>query len=144
MNLHDQIPVNLLHLLEGDVTEDTGVVDDDVDSAEGINSGLDNLVTELNGVLVSDSDTTGSLDLINDGISGVLGLRLVLTLNRTAEIVNNDLGTTGGKKESILAAETITSAGHNSDLTIEANVTHYLKYVSGLKIVYNLIEGIAE
>jgi hypothetical protein len=50
----DEVPVLVGHLREGDVAEDAGVVDDDVDAAEGVERGLDDLVAVLDGVVVGD------------------------------------------------------------------------------------------
>jgi len=69
VNLHDEVPVEISHLHEGDVSKDTGVVDNNINLSEGINSSLDDSVTELDGVSVSNSLTTGSLNLIDDFLS---------------------------------------------------------------------------
>ena len=54
MNFHDQIPVEFSHFLERDISEDTSVVDDDIDSSESINCSLTNLVSEFDTVVVGD------------------------------------------------------------------------------------------
>jgi len=45
VNLHDQVPVVVLHVLEADVPEDTGIVDQDIDSAKCLDGRVDDLVT---------------------------------------------------------------------------------------------------
>jgi hypothetical protein len=43
----DQIPVRLLHILEADVSQDTSVVDEDIDATECVDSCLDDGVSIL-------------------------------------------------------------------------------------------------
>lgn len=43
----DEIPVGLLHVLEADIAENAGIVDEDVDTTKGINGRLDNRLTIL-------------------------------------------------------------------------------------------------
>lgn len=68
VDLHDEIPVLILEVLETGVTEDTSIVDEDVDAAESLDGSLDNLVTKLDAVVVGDSLATGGLDLVDDNI----------------------------------------------------------------------------
>ena len=41
MNLYDEIPILILHVLEADIAENTGVVDQNVDPAEVLDGGVD-------------------------------------------------------------------------------------------------------
>ena len=95
----DQVPILLGHLDEALVTEDTGVVDDDVNTSEGIEGSLDDLVTELNAVVVGNGLAASLLDLVDDQVSSASGG--TLTEGRASEVVHDDLGTTGGQEESI-------------------------------------------
>ena len=45
VDLHDQVPVVVLHVLEADIPEDAGVVDQDIDSAKRLDGSIDNLFT---------------------------------------------------------------------------------------------------
>lgn len=67
----DQVPVRVLHVLEADVAEDAGIVDQDVDAAESVNGRLDDLVTELDTVVVCHGLAAGLLDLVDDNIGGL-------------------------------------------------------------------------
>ena len=127
MNFHDKVPIELSHFLERNIAKNTSVVDHDIDSAESIDSSLNDLVTELDRILVCDGLATGSLDLINNSISGVLGSLLTFALNRATEIVDDNLGATAGKKKSILAAKTISSTCNDSHLSGEADITHLIE-----------------
>lgn len=71
MDLEDQIPVLVLDVLEADVSQDTSVVDQDVDPAEGLDGSFDDLVAVLNGVVVGDGFPTSLLDLIYDHIGSL-------------------------------------------------------------------------
>ena len=48
VDLHDQIPIEFSHLLERDISENTSIVHDNVDSAKGIDGSLHDLVSKLN------------------------------------------------------------------------------------------------
>jgi len=47
MNIHDQIPILVLHVLEADIAEDAGIVDEDIYSAKVLDCRLDDLVSIL-------------------------------------------------------------------------------------------------
>jgi hypothetical protein len=90
MNLHDQVPVLILHVLETDIPKDTSVVDEHIDAAECADGSLYYLLAELNAVVVSNSLSAGFLDLVNDDISGLIQLLVnnssgVQTCNLTFE-----------------------------------------------------------
>jgi hypothetical protein len=83
VDLEDQVPILVLHVLEADVAQNTGIVDEDVDAAVGLDGRLDNLVAILYTVVVGDGLAASSLDLVDDDISG---LKLLATLaTRTRE-----------------------------------------------------------
>jgi hypothetical protein len=68
MHPHDQIPVGVLHVLETDITEDTSVIDEDVDTAEVLDSGVDDFVAEFNTVVVGNSLAALLLDFVDHDI----------------------------------------------------------------------------
>ena len=72
VNLHDQIPVLILYVLEANVTEDAGVVDENVNAAEVLDGGFDDCLAILNAVVVGHSLSAGFSDLIDDYIGGLL------------------------------------------------------------------------
>ena len=79
MDLVNEFPICLLHVLEADITENTGVVDEDIDAPKGIDCGLDDPFAILNGVVVGDCLAACGLDLIDD-LVGSLSLWLVAAL----------------------------------------------------------------
>lgn len=66
MNLQDEIPVFILHLLEGDIPQDTCVVQEDINLAEVIDGSLDDLIAFNDRVVVCDGNTTLGLDLFDN------------------------------------------------------------------------------
>ena len=74
VDLEDEVPVLVLHVLEADVAQDAGVVDEHVDAAEGLDGGLDDLLAVVDAVVVGDGLAAGGLDLVDDDI-GSLGRR---------------------------------------------------------------------
>ena len=73
VDLEDEVPVLILHVLEGDVAEDTGVVDEDIDAAELLDGGLDDLVAVLDAVVVGDGLAASGLDLVDNHIGSLFG-----------------------------------------------------------------------
>lgn len=71
VDLHDEVPVLVCEVLEANVTEDTGIVDEDIDAAKGLDGGVDDLVTILDAVVVGDGLAASGLDLVDDDISSL-------------------------------------------------------------------------
>lgn len=68
MNLDDQIPILILHILEADVPQDPGIVDQHIDPSEGLNGRLDDLLAILDTVVVGDGLAARGFDLVDDDI----------------------------------------------------------------------------
>lgn len=71
MNLEDEIPVLVFHVLEADVAQNTGVVDEDVDTAEGLDGRVDNPVAILDAVVVGYCLAACGFDLVDDDIGSL-------------------------------------------------------------------------
>jgi hypothetical protein len=71
VDLEDQVPVLVLHVLEADIAQDTGVVDQDVDPAERLDGGVDNLLAVLDAVVVGYCLAACGFDLVDDNICGL-------------------------------------------------------------------------
>ena len=72
VDLEDQVPILILHVLEADISEDSGIVDEDVDAAERLDGCVDDLVAVLDRIVVGDGLAAGLLDLIDHDIGGLL------------------------------------------------------------------------
>lgn len=72
VDLEDQVPVLVLDILEADISQDTGIVDEDVDTAKRLDRSVDNLVTVLYGIVVCDSLSAGLLYLVDNDIGGLV------------------------------------------------------------------------
>ena len=70
MDHHNKVPIFIGHFLEGNVAEDTSVIDEDIDGTECIDSGLDDLFSKLDRIIICDSLTTSSFDLVDDNVGG--------------------------------------------------------------------------
>ena len=66
MDAVDQIPVRLFHVLETDISQDTGVVDEDINTSECVDGRLDDGLTVLDRVVVGDGLAASGADLIDD------------------------------------------------------------------------------
>jgi hypothetical protein len=72
VDLEDQVPILVLDILEADVSQDTSVVDEDVDTAERLDRSVDDLVAVLYRVVVCDGLSASLLYLVDDDIGGLV------------------------------------------------------------------------
>lgn len=71
VDLHNQVPVIILHVLEADIPEDTGIVNEYINATKGFDSSLNDLVSILDRVVVADSVASSGLDLLDNNIGGL-------------------------------------------------------------------------
>jgi hypothetical protein len=69
--LHDQVPVFILHILEANVSQNAGIVDENIDSPKVLNGSLDDGITIFDAVVVGDGLTTSFSDLVDNDICGL-------------------------------------------------------------------------
>jgi len=125
VDVHDGVPEVVVHVGEGLVAEDTGVVDNNVDTAEGVDGDLDNGITVLGGVLGTDSLATHLLDLVDD----IIGVD---------KVVDDDGSTVLGKSQAVGAADTSATA---SDEGNAAGEVELLALLVGAHLLGLLEEG---
>lgn len=139
VNSVDQIPVLIFHVFEGNVTQDTGVVDEDINSAKALDGSVNNGLTILDTVVVGDGLSAGLANFLDDDIGSLstsVSLLLVFSsslavsgeathLTRLAfagvggtEIVNDDIGAPGAKEQGICLSQAAASAGDHNSLVI--------------------------
>lgn len=66
VNLENEIPILILHFLEWDISQNTRIVQKDVDLAEVVNSSLDDFISKLDRVIVGDCNSTLFLNFLNN------------------------------------------------------------------------------
>lgn len=71
MDRHNEIPIRILHILERDISQNTGIVEEDIDAAEALNGCLDDSVSVLNTVVVGYRFAASGFDLVYDNICGL-------------------------------------------------------------------------
>jgi hypothetical protein len=71
VDLVDEIPVLILHVLEADIAEDTSVVDEDIHTTEALDGGVDDGLAILDAVVVGDGLAARGTDLLNDDIGSL-------------------------------------------------------------------------
>ena len=71
MHRHDEVPVLVGHVLEADVAQDAGVVDEHVDTAVRLDGSLDDLVAILDAVVVGSRLAARGLDLLDDKVGSL-------------------------------------------------------------------------
>ena len=120
MHAHNRVPVLFRHVEDHPVAQDTGVVHDDVELAEGIAGALDDAFGRLevgDAVAVGDGLATGLLDVVDDLLSRTL--TRAGTVEMCAEIVDDDLGAVLGHQQSLFAADAAAGSGDYSNLAFE-------------------------
>lgn len=68
MNPVDQIPILILHVLEADIPQDTGIVEEHIDATEVLDGGLNDRLAVLDAVVVGDRLAAGGADLVDHDI----------------------------------------------------------------------------
>lgn len=142
MNSIDQIPILILHILERNIAQDTGIVNQHVDATKALDRCVDDSISVLDAVIVGDSLSARFSDLLNDGI-GILyetalagyqtpgdsssrtrtHLGLAAVLGQT-QIVHDNIGAAGCKEQRIRLSQAAAGAGDDDGLIIEAQFGH--------------------
>lgn len=68
MHSDNQIPVLVFHVLERNISQDTGIVEQHIDSAVVLDCRLDDLVAVLDAVVVGYCFAASGFDFVNDDI----------------------------------------------------------------------------
>ena len=71
MDINDQVPILVCHIFEGNIAEDTGIVEENVNSTEGLDCCLDDLVTRCDRVVVGYRFAASGFDLVDDNIGSL-------------------------------------------------------------------------
>ena len=116
----DVVPVRLVHVEAHLVPQDAGVVDQDVELAEGV----DGLVDEVLGPLpradvggVDGAVAAARLDELDDLFGRVLVA--AFALEGGPDVVDDDLGALGGQQQGLLASDASSCAGDDGHLAVE-------------------------
>ena len=119
VHLDHRVPLRLAHVGEHAVAQDAGVVDEDVEAAEGVDGGLHEAlgaVPVADVVGVGDGLAAHGLHLV-DHLLGRAGV-VALAVHRAAEVVDHDLGAVVGEEERVLAADPPPGARDDRDATL--------------------------
>lgn len=71
MNAVDEVPVLVLHVLEADITEDTSIVEENIDTAEILDGSLNDGLAVLDAVVVGNRLTASGADLLDNEVCGL-------------------------------------------------------------------------
>ena len=124
VDVEDDVPLLLRHVEDHLVAKDAGVVDDDVEAAEGVERLLHHAVSGLevgDVVVVRDGVAAHLLDLGDDLVGGAL---LAAGAGGGAtEVVDDDASALGREAKRLAAANAASGAGDDGDFAFEP-VTH--------------------
>jgi hypothetical protein len=68
----DEVPIRLLHVLEADISQNAGIVDEDINATKGINGRLDDGFSILDRIVVADRLAACGADLFDDFVCGLV------------------------------------------------------------------------
>jgi len=71
VDLENQVPVFFLHVLEANVTQDPGIVDQDMYASKALDGSLNNCLAILDAVVVCNSLSSCTLDLLYHNIGSL-------------------------------------------------------------------------
>lgn len=66
MDFVDQIPILIFHVLKANISKDAGIVDENINTAKGLDGSVNNLVSKLDAIVVGDGVSTLCLDFIDN------------------------------------------------------------------------------
>ncbi len=116
VDAHHRVPVVLVQVDQHPVTEESGVVDERVEPAEGVERGGDEGGRALGGgdvAVVGDRLTPGRADLLHDLLGGA-GARPG-AVEPHSQVVHDDFRTLGGEGQGMGTAESTAGAGDDGD-----------------------------
>ena len=120
MHLHDRVEVFGRHREHHLVAQDAGVVHEDVEAAERVERGADDVLGALE---VGDAVVVGDrlAAALRDDVDYFVGGPLVGALagDRTAEIVDDDLGAVVGELHRLAPADAVARPGDDRHLAVE-------------------------
>ena len=97
----DEIPVRLLHILEADIAEDAGIVDEHINTTEGVDGRLDNGLPILDRVIVGDRLAACGADIVHDLVCRRRAL--ALALEASTKVIYHNVRAAAAKEDGILA-----------------------------------------
>ena len=111
MDVEDVVPLLVGHVLDGAVPGEAGVVDDDVEAAEGLDRGADEAVAEIRRGHVAGADR-GRAAEVSDGGGGLLG-------GSGVEVVDHDAGALARQLERDGPADAPARPRHDGDFPVQ-------------------------
>lgn len=102
VDVDNGVPEAVVHVGEGLVTQDTSIVDQDINAAKAVNGRLDDGFAVLAGSLVANSLATHLLNLLDNGLG-------------VDQVIDDDGGTELGEQQAVGAAETKESETSQKD-----------------------------
>jgi hypothetical protein len=78
----DEVPILVLHLSEAHISQDTCIVDEDVDPAVRLDGRGDDLVSIDNAVVVGDCLSSSLLDLLDDEVGSLSRCSLQMVMKQ--------------------------------------------------------------
>ena len=118
MHIDDRIPFGFRHREQHAVTQNSGVVDHDVEIAKGLDCGVDQSFSSgpiAHAVAVSNCLTAHTFDFLHNLFSGTQVA--ATSVNVSTEVVDHDFGTLRCQAQRVLAPNSTTGSGHNGDFS---------------------------
>lgn len=119
VHIGDQLEVQIGHLLELGIAQDSGVVDHHMDRSKRLDGGLDDLLAVQHVVVVGNGLSAQLADLLDHQV-GRFGVSALAT-ESAAQVVHHHLGASLGVFETVVFAQAATCAGDDHDLVFEGN-----------------------
>ena len=71
MNLEDQVPILILHVLEADITQDSSIVEQDMYASKALNRSLNDRLAILDTVVIGNSLSSCAFDLLYHSVGSL-------------------------------------------------------------------------
>jgi len=129
------------HVVERRVTNDPGVVNQDVDASPGAKGGVDDRVCAFrvgHAVAVGNGLTAPLTNLFRGGVCDIAVC--ALPRHRPTRVIDDDPRATGCQEQCVLLAQTSTGAGDHGNLVVESQLVGRCHRIALIECLVRLID----
>ena len=119
VHTNHRVPLLLAHVGEHPVAQKSGVVDQNIQTAKGIDGGVDQVLGTVpvgDIITIGDGFATGSLDLLDHFLSGAGASR---SIQAHTDVIDDHPGAFGRERQRVRTSDAPACTGNDDDPTVE-------------------------
>jgi len=127
VDLDNDVPISLFHFLERNITKDSCIINQNINSSKVINCCFDNLFSKFDWIIIRNSNSTFRFNLFYNLIGSVMSNR-TSSSDWSSKIIDHNFSSSAGKEECILSSEASSSSSNYCNFAIVSKC-HFLKFL---------------